>query len=122
MNDISDKKTIVSLFQIPDEYRLKLKKIAQKSSEKGFKLSINTCIIDALEAYLILPQDHQLKPIIPKTPLTAFTVRTSSILKQKIIYCAASWQLKSSVPVSMNAIVNASIICYLRKYEETEIN
>ena len=121
MNDIRDKKNIVSLFQIPDEYRLKLKEIAQKSSGKGSKLSINTCIIDALEAYLVLPQDHQLKPIIPKTPLTAFTVRTSNILKQKIIYCAASWQLKTSMPVSMNAIVNTSIICYLQKHKETEL-
>lgn len=119
MNHISDKKNIVSLFQIPDEYRLKLKEIAQKYSCKGSKLSINTCIIDALEAYLILPQDHQLKPIIPKTPLTAFTIRTSNILKQKIICCSASWQLKTSMPVSMNAIVNTSIICYLQKHEET---
>ncbi len=113
MNLTTSQKLIVSLFQIPEDYRVKLAAIAKRSNSNGQKISINTCIIEALENYLNLALYDQSKPVLPKGPLRAFTVRTSSQLKHKITHCAATWQLKSSYPVSMNAIVNTSILRYL---------
>jgi hypothetical protein len=111
----ASQKLLVSLFQIPEDYRSKLQEIAATSKQIGDKVSINTCIIEALEDYLQLPQDQQPKPSLPKVPLRAFTVRTTSTLKQKITHCAATWQLISSFPVSMNAVVNTAILAYLQK-------
>lgn len=115
MNETTSPKKIVSLFQIPEDYRAALDKISISSKQGGDKVSINTCIIEALEDYLSLPQDQQPKPSLPKVPLRTFTVRTTSTLKQKITHCAATWQLTSSFPVSMNAVVNTAILAYLQK-------
>lgn len=115
MNEISSQKIVVSLFQIPEDYRAKLEKITAASKQNGCKVSINTCIIEALEDYLSLPQEQQPKPSLPKVPLRAFTVRTTVSLKQKITHCAATWQLLSSFPVSMNAVVNSAILTFLQK-------
>lgn len=115
MNEITSKKLVVSLFQIPEDYRATLEKISISSKQGGDKASINTCIIEALEDYLQLPQDQQPKPSLPKVPLRAFTIRTTRSLKQKITHCAATWQLISSFPVSMNAVVNTAILTYLQK-------
>lgn len=115
MNEITSPKIVVSLFQIPEDYRAALDNISISSKQGGDKVSINTCIIEALEDYLQLPQDQQTKPSLPKVPLRAFTIRTTNSLKQKITHCAASWQLISSFPVSMNAVVNTAILVYLQK-------
>lgn len=115
MNQLISQKLLVSLFQIPEDYRAQLAKIAATPELDGHQSSINSCILEALEDYLNLPQNDQLKPILPKVPLRAFTVRTTSELKQKINHCAATWQLKSSFPVSMNAVVNTAILAYLQK-------
>lgn len=108
-------KLIVSLFQIPEDYRAQLEKIAGSSEPNTNQTSINSCIIKALEDYLNLPQDVQHKPNVPKVPLRAYTIRTDSALKQKITHCAATWQLKTSLPVSMNAVVNTAILAFLQK-------
>lgn len=113
MSQTIPEKLIVSLFQIPEDYRAKLADIA--AAPNGKKTSINTCIIQALEDYLNLPQDEQYKPTLPKVPLRAFTVRTTNELKQMVTHCAATWQLKSSFPVSMNAVVNTAILVFLQK-------
>lgn len=115
MNQDSSQKLLVSLFQIPEDYRAKLEGISTSSNADGNKASINTCIIEALSDYLELPQNKQSKPLLPKVPLRAFTVRTTSTLKQKINHCAATWQLQTSFPVSMNAVVNTAILAYLQK-------
>ena len=115
MNELSSQNTVVSLFQIPEDYRAKLEKIAASSKQNGSKVSINTCIIEALEDYLSLPQGHQPKPSLPKVPLRAFTVRTTNSLKEKITLCAATWQLISSIPISMNSVVNTAILAFLLK-------
>jgi hypothetical protein len=114
MNSSTSEKLLVSLFQIPEDYRAKLEEISASSKVNGRKTSINTCIIEALGDYLGLPQDMQPKPSLPKVPLRTFTVRTTSELKQKITHCSATWQLKSSFPVSMNAVVNTAILAYLQ--------
>lgn len=115
MNQATPQKLTVSLFQIPENYRAMLAEIAFTATQGGHKTSINSCILEALENYLSLSQDEQAKPSLPKVPLSAFTVRTTSTLKQKIIHCAATWQLKTSFPVSMNAVVNTAILAYLQK-------
>ena len=108
-------KPVVSLFQIPEDYRVALEKIANGDAINLDKQSINSCILEALDSYLNLAPDSQSKPILPKVPLRAFTVRTSSELKQKINYCATNWQLKTAMPISMNAVVNTAILQYLKK-------
>lgn len=115
MNEPIPQKLLVSLFQIPEDYRAQLAKIAASSEPDSHQTSINSCIIGALEDYLNLPQVEQDKPILPKVPLRAFTVRTTSELKQRVTHCAATWQLKSSFPVSMNAVVNTAILAFLQK-------
>lgn len=114
MSQTIPEKLTVSLFQVPEDYRAKLAEIAATPDADEKKSSINTCIIEALEDYLNLPEGEQSKPILPKVPLRAFTVRTTSQLKQRITHCAASWQLKCSFPVSMNAVVNTAILRYLQ--------
>ena len=115
MNDKLSQKVITSLFQIPEDFRSELEKLAVATETSAPKVSINTCIVNALEEYLNQPLDSQLKPVLPKVPLRAFTVRTSSSMKQAINHCAAIWQLKSSFPISMNAVVNTAILVYLQK-------
>lgn len=115
MNTETKEKLVTSLFQIPEDYRAALAKIAAQPDAEGNKQSINTCIVDALEHYLELTDGTQPQPALPKVPLRAFTVRTSSVLKQKVSHCAATWQLKTAMPVSMNAVVNTAIFAYLRK-------
>ncbi|MDO9204062.1 hypothetical protein [Methylotenera sp.] len=115
MNTLSSDKLLVSLFQIPEDYRAKLAEIAASSDAINKKTSINACIIEALEDYLKQSQDIQLKPTLPKVPLRAFTVRTTRDMKQKITHCAAAWQLQTSFPVSMNAVVNTAVLAFLQK-------
>ena len=115
MNTEITQKLLTSLFQIPEEYRARLASIAEAGIKSSEKSSINSCIIDALETYLDLPEGTQSKPSLPKVPLRAFTVRTTPSLKQKISHCAATWQIKSALPVSMNAVVNTAILSYLQK-------
>lgn len=115
MNTETKEKLVTSLFQIPEDYRAALAKIATQPDAEGNKLSINTCIVDALEHYLELTDGTQPQPVLPKVPLRAFTVRTSNAVKQKVSQCAATWQLKTAMPVSMNAVVNTAILAYLRK-------
>ena len=110
MSESPTGKLLVSLFQIPEDYRAQLEKFALTT-----KVSINTCILNALDDYLNLPQNQQPKPALPKVPLRAFTIRTTSPMKQSITQCAAMWQLKSSFPTSMNAVVNTAILTYLQK-------
>ena len=105
----------VSLFQIPEEYRLMLAEISAACKRKDKKMSINACILCALQEYLDLPSNEQPSPKLPNAPLRSFTVRTSNEMKQNISYCAALWQIKSSFPVSMNAVVNTAILNYLQK-------
>lgn len=115
MNPEINQKVIVSLFQIPEDYRAALAKIASESNILK-KQSINDCILHALDFYLNLPQGTQTQPLLPKLPLRAFTVRSSKALKEKISHCAAIWQLKTSMPISMNAVVNTAILVYLQNH------
>ena len=115
MNQLLLPKLKVSLFQIPEDYRAQLANIAANSKFNSNLASINSCIIQALEDYLNLSEDDQPKPSLPRVPLRAFTVRTNNVMKHKITHCAASWQLKTSLPVSMNAVVNTSILAFLQK-------
>ena len=114
MKETPPQKLLVSLFSIPEDYRSSLEKISQSSKLSPGKVSINTCIVRALESYLNLPLDAQPKPCLPSVPLSSFTVRTTVTLKQKLNHCAASWQLKTSLPVSMNSVVNTAILIYLQ--------
>lgn len=114
MNETTKEKLLTSLFQIPEQYRAKLSEIAA-SQPNGQKTSINNCILTALENYLRLPIENQTYPETPKVPLRTFTVRTPSSLKRELTVCAANWQLKTSLPVSMNAVVNTAILGYLQK-------
>lgn len=116
VNTETREQLVTSLFQIPEDYRAALAKIAAVIDAEGNKQSINTCIVNALENYLDLPNDTQLQPVLPKVPLRAFTVRTSDDLKRKVRHCAALWQLKTFMPVSMNALVNTAILVYLKKH------
>ena len=115
MKQPSQPKALVSLFQIPEDYRAQLEKIAASPEQSIPHTSINSCIIQALEDYLDLPQGVQPKPNVPKVPLRAYTIRTNIVLKQKVTHCAASWQLKTSLPISMNAVVNTAILAFLQK-------
>lgn len=115
MNKETKEKLVTSLFQIPEDYRAVLAKIAAQPGAEGNNQSINTCILAALEAYLDLPEDLQHQPELPKVPLRAFTVRTTDDLKRKVRHCAALWQLKTAMPVSMNAVVNTAILAYLKQ-------
>lgn len=115
MKKPTPEKLIVSLFQIPEDYRAQLASIAANTEHNNHQASINSCIVQAWEDYFNLPEDEQPKPSLPKVPLRAFTVRTSSVMKQEITHCAATWQLKSSLPVSMNAVVNSAILAFLQK-------
>lgn len=115
MSQSIPEKLNVSLFQVPEDCRAKLAEIAALPDADGKKTSINACIIEALEDYLNLPLGEQSKPILPKVPLRAFTVRTTTELKQRVSHCAATWQLKCSFPISMNAVVNTAILVFLQK-------
>ena len=115
MKKPTPEKLIVSLFQVPEDYRAQLASIAANTELNNHQTSINSCIVQALEDYFNLHEDEQPKPSLPKVPLRAFTVRTSSVMKQEITHCAATWQLKTSLPVSMNAVVNTAILAFLQK-------
>ena len=115
MTKLTREKLQLSLFQIPEDYRAQLARIAASPENNSNLTSINSCIIQALEDYLNLPEAEQPRPNVPKIPLRAFTIRTSSVMKQEITHCAATWQLKSSLPVSMNAVVNSAILAFLQK-------
>lgn len=113
---MSDKpKLKVSLFQIPDQYRTELAKVAAKSVLVGEKKSINSCILDAIAAYIALEEMHQPKPELKISPVNPYTVRMTDSMKAHISTCAAKWQLKTGVPVTMNAVVNTAISLYLIK-------
>lgn len=115
VNTATKDKLVTSLFQIPEDYRSALATIAAAADAEGNSQSINSCIIAALESYLDLPDSSQVQPKLPKVPLRGFTVRTTEDLKRKVRYCAAIWQLKSAMPVSMNSVVNTAILVYLKQ-------
>ena len=103
----------VSLFQIPEEYKVGLAKVAAQYTLSGKKKSINTCILEALESYMALPQESQPQPELKISPLFPYTVRMTEPTKSALSTCAASWQLKSGTPITMNAVVNTAISIYL---------
>ena len=105
----------VSLFQISEDMRIGLLNASAKSILNGNKESINDCILEALREYLSLPDGTQPKPAVQKLASVKYTVRMTSEVKNQIAQAAAKWQLKTGLPVSMNAVVNAAIALYLAK-------
>jgi hypothetical protein len=105
----------VSFFQIPEDYKTRLNKMAAKSALDGNKKSVNTIILEAIESYLLLGQDSQPKPELKISPVLPYTVRMSEEMKSQIANCAAIWQLNTGFPVTMNAVVNTAISIYLEK-------
>lgn len=105
----------VSLFQIPNFLREALIKKSAEASLNGNKVSMNTCILEALESYLSLPTDQQAEPKLIKDDLRRFTVRMEDDMKHRIITAAANWQIKTGSPVSMNAVLNTAILVYIQK-------
>ncbi len=103
----------VSLFQLPAEYKAELAKVSAKSILSGEKKSINTCILEAIAAYTYINEVDQPKPELKLSPVSPYTVRMTDSMKSSISLCAASWQLKTGVPVTMNAVVNTAIRLYL---------
>jgi hypothetical protein len=105
----------VSLFQLPDHYKSELAKVAAKSVLNGEKKSINTCILEAIAAYIAIQDNEQQKPELKLSPVSPYTVRMTDAMKSSISRCAAQWQLKTGVPVTMNAVLNTAIETYLSK-------
>lgn len=106
----------VSMFSIPDEIKAALTRVSAMSVMAGPKKSINTCILEALESYLSIPEGDQQNPELPKLPLRHYTVRMNEDTKQKLTRTAAAWQIRTGVPVTMNAVVNTAILIYLQKH------
>lgn len=105
----------VSLFQLPDQYKSDLAKVSAQSILDGEKKSINTCILDAIAAYVAISENDQPKPELKLSPISPYTVRMTDAMKSSISKCAAKWQLKTGIPVTMNAVVNTAISVYLAK-------
>lgn len=105
----------VSMFSIPEEIKTALTRLSAMSVMSGPKKSINTCILEALEAYLSTPEDEQHEPSLPNLPLRHYTVRTDENTKQRLARTAAAWQIRTGIPVTMNAVVNTAILIYLQK-------
>ena len=112
----SQAKLLVSLFQIPEAYRIKLTNHAEQLKSSGNKKSMNTCILTALDEYLSLNIELQEKPVLPSPPLRAFTVRMTAETKERLTMAAANWQLKTALPTSMNAVLNTALRVYLKKH------
>lgn len=105
----------VSMFQIPEQIRAGLLQVAALSAMTGPRKSINTCILEAIEAYLSTPEDKKPEPCVPKLPLRHYTVRMDAALKHKLSMTAAAWQIRLGIPVPMNAIVNTAVVLYIQK-------
>jgi hypothetical protein len=105
----------VSMFSIPNEYKTALAKAAAMAISEGKKKSINTIILEALDAYLLTPEDIQQKPLLPKLPLKHYTVRMDADMKLRLGEMAATWQIRTGIPVTMNAVVNTAILLHLQK-------
>ena len=106
----------VSLFQISEDMRIGLTKAAAISTIQGQKKSINDCILEALEDYVGLDDDQQPMPQVEQLASCKYTVRMTDELKTKISMTAAKWQLKTGLPVRMNAVVNKAIARYLANH------
>ena len=113
---LDDTKLYVSLFLIPDDYRVKLAELAEGLKIKGIKSSINTLILEALRGYLESSAEDKTAPKLPSTPTRTFTVRMPKSIKSQLAVTAATWQLKTALPVSMNAVVNTAIALYLKQH------
>lgn len=105
----------VSMFQIPEQSRTGLVQASAQSTATGNRKSMNTCILEAIEAYFLMEGEAQPNPRLPKLPLRQFTVRMPEGMKQHLSKVAAEWQIKLGVPVTMNAVVNTAILHYLQK-------
>ena len=115
MSTDSEKK-ITSLFLIQEDDRLALTKHVDFLNLTGNKTSKNDCLLIALSEYLEKSISTQQEPISPAPPLRQFTVRTSPALKQQVLVVAANWQIKTGMPVSMNAVFNTALKLYLQKH------
>lgn len=111
-----DAKLLVSLFLIPEDFRLKLATLAEQQKSTGIKSSINTLILQALKNYLDTGIKENIHPKLPDCALRAFTVRMPKSVKANLTLCAATWQVKMGIPVSMNAVVNTSISILLSQH------
>lgn len=107
-----------SLFQISEEMRVGLLKVAALYMLAGKKKSVNDCILEALDAYLSLDDASQPKPAVAKGASRKYTVRMTDEMKANISRTAAKWQLKIGIPIPMNAVVNIAITQYLDQKTE----
>lgn len=112
----------VSLFQISEDMKIGLTKAAALSTIKGNKKSINDCIIEALEDYVGMDDEQQPMPKVEQFASCKYTVRMTDDLKAKISTTAAKWQLKTGLPIRMNAVVNKAIIRYLERVPSYEVS
>lgn len=113
MKPKSDLKT--SLFQISEQMRTDLLKVSAMSILVGNKKSVNDCILEALTAYVEMDDAKQPKPAIEGLISRKYTIRMSDDLKSKIQKTAAKWQVRTGLPIPMNAVVNKSINLYLER-------
>ena len=81
----------------------------------GNKKSVNDCILEALEAYLALDEANQPQPAVAEFASRKYTVRMNNEMKASISRTAARWQLRTGLPVPMNAVVNKAIVQYLER-------
>lgn len=103
-----------SMFSLPDALRSGLAQASAQSVMTGDRKSINTCILEAIEAYLSLPNEQQTEPALSGLPLKHYTVRMPGDMKHKLTMTAAAWQIRIGIPVTMNAVVNTAILLYLQ--------
>jgi len=105
----------VSLFQISENMRTGLLKASAMSALTGKKKSVNDCILEALSAYVETDDIKQEQPAIEGLASRKYTIRMNDDLKTKIQLTAAKWQIRTGLPVPMNAVVNKAINLYLQK-------
>lgn len=105
----------VSMFSIPNEYKIALTKAAAMAITEGKRKSINNVIIEALDSYFLTPADLQREPSLPTSPLHHYTVRMPAEMKEQLTRTAATWQIRTGIPVTMNAVVNTAILLHLQK-------
>lgn len=113
MKQKSDLKT--SLFQITEQMRTDLLKVSAMSVLIGNKKSVNDCILEALTAYVVMDDARQPQPYIEGLASRKYTVRMNEDLKSKIQITAAKWQVRTGLPIPMNAVVNKAINLYLER-------
>lgn len=81
----------------------------------GKKKSVNDCILEALHIYVETDDLKQEQPQVEGLASRKYTIRMSDDLKTKIQMTAAKWQIRTGLPVPMNAVVNKAINLYLQK-------